>query len=98
MLIILLLNVLVQFNDTEFTKHVRCKVTIYDFISLNNKTGNVSVTQNSGTFANHCCRRKAISVTYSVCVCVCVLVAVVIQNAKRMRHIILSPVACSTLT
>jgi len=44
MLFTLLLSVHVQFNDTETTKHVRCKVDIYDFISLNNKTGNVSVT------------------------------------------------------
>jgi len=29
-----------------------------------------------------------------VCVCVCVYAALVIQHAKRMRHIILSSVAC----
>jgi hypothetical protein len=39
---------------------------------------------------NHCCRGKAISITYSECVSV----ALVIQNAKRMRRIILSSVAC----
>jgi hypothetical protein len=39
---------------------------------------------------NHCCRGKAISITY----CECVSVAVVIQHAKRMRRIILSSVAC----
>jgi hypothetical protein len=39
---------------------------------------------------NHCCRRKAISITYSECV----FVALVIQHAKCMRHIILSSVAC----
>jgi hypothetical protein len=39
---------------------------------------------------NHCCRGKAISITYSKCVSV----ALVIQHAKRMRRIILSSVAC----
>jgi hypothetical protein len=39
---------------------------------------------------NQCCRGKAISITYSECVSV----ALVIQHAKRMRRIILSPVAC----
>jgi hypothetical protein len=39
---------------------------------------------------NHCCRGKAICVTYSECVSV----ALVIQHAKRMRRIILSSVAC----
>jgi hypothetical protein len=39
---------------------------------------------------NHCCHKKAISITYSECVSV----ALVIQHAKRMRSIILSSVAC----
>jgi hypothetical protein len=38
---------------------------------------------------NHCCSGKARSITYSECVSV----ALVIQHAKRMRHIILSSVA-----
>jgi hypothetical protein len=42
---------------------------------------------------NHCCRAKAISITYSQCVSV----AIVIQHAKRMRRIILSSVACQAL-
>jgi hypothetical protein len=42
---------------------------------------------------NHCCRGKAISFTYSECVSV----SLFIQHAKRMRRIILSSVACSTL-
>jgi hypothetical protein len=42
---------------------------------------------------NHCCRGKAISITYSECV----YVALVIQHAKRMRRIILSSVACLVL-
>ena len=39
---------------------------------------------------NHRCRGKAISITCSECV----PVALVIQHARRMRHIILSSVAC----
>ena len=39
---------------------------------------------------NHCCRGKAISITYSECVSV----ALVIQHAKRMHRIVLSSVAC----
>jgi hypothetical protein len=39
---------------------------------------------------NQCCSGKAISMTYSECV----FVALGIQNAMRMRHIILSYVAC----
>jgi hypothetical protein len=39
---------------------------------------------------NHCCRGKAISITYTECVSV----ALFIQHAMRMRSIILSSVAC----
>jgi hypothetical protein len=39
---------------------------------------------------NHCCRGKAISITYYECMSV----ALVIQHVKRMRRIILSYVAC----
>jgi hypothetical protein len=42
---------------------------------------------------NHCCRGKAISITYSEGV----LVALVIQHARRIRRIILSPVTCLAL-
>ena len=42
---------------------------------------------------NHCCRGKAISITYSKCV----TVSLVIQHAKRMRSIMLSSVACLAL-
>jgi hypothetical protein len=38
---------------------------------------------------NHCCREKAVSITYSECVSV----ALVIQHAMRMRRIILSSVS-----
>jgi hypothetical protein len=33
------------------------------------KTGNVRITKHWGAFGNHCCREKAISITYCVCVC-----------------------------
>jgi hypothetical protein len=39
---------------------------------------------------NHCCRGKAVSITY----CECVSVALVILLAMRMRRTILSSVAC----
>jgi len=39
---------------------------------------------------NHCCRGKAISITYSKCV----FEAFVIQDAMRMRRIIFSSVPC----
>jgi hypothetical protein len=42
---------------------------------------------------NHFCRGKAVTITYFECASV----ALVIQNAKRMRHIILSSVACLSL-
>jgi len=42
---------------------------------------------------NHCCVGKLTSVTYSECV----YVALVIQHATRMRHVILSSVACPAL-
>jgi len=42
---------------------------------------------------NHCCRGKAIHITYSECVSVVLL----IQHAKRMRRIILLSVACLTV-
>jgi hypothetical protein len=42
---------------------------------------------------NHCCLGKAISIKYSECMSV----ALVIQDAKRMRHIILSSATCLVL-
>jgi uncharacterized ion transporter superfamily protein YfcC len=42
---------------------------------------------------NHCCRGKAISITY----CECVSVAFVIRHAKRMRRVVLSSVVCLAL-
>jgi hypothetical protein len=43
-----------------------------------------------GRSRNHCCRGKAINITYYECVSV----ALVIQHAKCMRRIILPSVAC----
>jgi len=39
---------------------------------------------------NHFCSGKAVSITYSECV----FVDLGTEHAKRMRHIVLSPVAC----
>jgi hypothetical protein len=39
---------------------------------------------------NHCCCGKAVNITYSECVSV----VLIIQNAKRMRHIVLPSVTC----
>ena len=43
---------------------------------------------------NHCCRGKAISITFAECLSV----ALVIQHAKHMCHIILSSVAFAALS
>ena len=48
---------------------------------------------NEARSPNHCCRKKAVRITYSECVSV----ALGIQHAKRMRRIILSSVACPDL-
>jgi hypothetical protein len=42
---------------------------------------------------NHCCRGKAMSITY----CECVFVALVFQQAKRTRRVILPPVTCPSV-
>ena len=42
---------------------------------------------------NHCCYRKEIPITYSERVSV----ALGIQHAKRMLHVILSPVVCMAI-
>ena len=49
-------------------------------IKQNNKIGNARVNV---TWRSHCCRRRAISITYTECVSV----ALRIQNAIRMRHV-----------
>jgi hypothetical protein len=45
---------------------------------------------NEASSCNHCCSGKAIIIMYSECL----FVALIICNATRMRHIILSSVAC----
>jgi hypothetical protein len=58
-----------------------------------NNTGNVRiVSYTQDRSCNHCCSGKAVR-TYSESV----FVALGIQHARRMRRIILSPVACPTL-
>jgi len=60
---------------------------------LSSKAGNVRKRNNEERSNNHCCRGKAISITYSECVSV----ALGIQHAMHMRHVTLSSVACPAL-
>ena len=48
---------------------------------------------------NHCWREKAMSITHALCVCVCVCVclALVIQNAMRMRRIVICGLSGSNI-
>ena len=57
------------------------------------KEDNVYESNNKALSRNHCCRGKAIGITYSECVSV----ALVIQHAKCMRRIMLSSLACTAL-
>jgi len=59
-----------------------------------NNTGNVCTNVNTEVHScNHCCCRKAVSITYSACASV----AQVIQHAKHMRHIVICGLSCSTV-
>ena len=58
-----------------------------------NKTGSVLYRNMEARSRNHCCRGKAINITYSKCV----FVALVIQHAKGMRGIVLSSGACQAV-
>jgi hypothetical protein len=59
-----------------------------------NNTDSVGTNVNTELCScNHCCHRKAVSITYSAFASA----AQVIQHAKHMRHIILSSVACPAL-
>jgi hypothetical protein len=63
--------------------------------SSSKKTGNVRIKCNTEARSrNHGCRGKAESITHSQRV----FVVIVIQYVTRMRHIILSPVACLVLS
>ena len=67
---------------------------MYQQLVTLNTTDNVTYKRNNKTRSgNHRCRGKDISITYSQCVSV----ALGIQHVMRMRHIILSPVACPAL-
>jgi len=57
---------------------------------VSSKTGSIVLRNIEGRSHNHCCRERAIRITYSECVSV----AFTIQHAKRMRRIILSSVTC----
>ena len=46
-------------------------------------------------FCNHCCRGKAISITYSVCVCVCVSLS--IRHTMHMPHFVICGLPGSTV-
>jgi len=52
---------------------------------------------NDPSSRNHCCRGKAISITYFESVCVCVCVALVIQHARHRRRTVISSAACLAL-
>ena len=61
-------------------------------LTFYNTTGNVSITLQARSH-NHCCRGKALTITYSESVSV----ALLILHTKRMRRFILSSVACPAL-
>jgi hypothetical protein len=62
--------------------------------SSSKKTGNIRIKRNiEARSCNDYCRGKAKNIKYTECV----FVVVVIQHAKRMRHIIFSSVACPSL-
>jgi hypothetical protein len=86
---------------TETTRHETVRPVALHSIRYENQRHCYVQHNNKANSCNHCCSGKAISITYSefgfecqcVCVCVCVCVALVVQHAKRMRHIVLSSVA-----
>ena len=72
------------------------------------ETDSVRMTYHWGAFANHCCRGKAINITYLcvrarapgawVCARTCVHVALLIYHATRMGHVVTLFVAPSGST
>jgi hypothetical protein len=59
-----------------------------------NNTGSVRTNVNTDVRScNHCCCRKAVSITYSACASV----AQVIQHAKHMCHIVICGLSGSTV-
>jgi hypothetical protein len=74
---------IIQFHDLGYN--------LLNHVFSNTKRHAMYVYRNiEARSSNHCCRGKAISITYSESVSV----ALVIQHAKRMRRVILSSVAC----
>jgi hypothetical protein len=84
-----------------YIRHSQCRQTQY--LTLYSLVVTLGTTKLSRQYTykrniearsrNHCCRGKAISITYSECVSA----ALVIQHVERMRRIILSSVACPAL-
>jgi hypothetical protein len=61
------------------------------FLSIVKQDGQCTCKRNTeAPSSNQCCRAKAVRITHSECV----FLVYVIQQAKRMRCIILPPVAC----
>jgi len=85
-----------QFSRCVFSTRLNCKCK-----QMKARSGEkiqtrqaMYVQRNSVTsLCDHCSRGKAISITYSECV----FVALTSQHARRMRHTILSSVACLAL-
>ena len=68
----------------------RIKMQFKECFRRLDKTGNVHINNIKARSCYSCCSGKAVSITYSECVSV----VLVTKHAKRMRHVILSSVAC----
>jgi hypothetical protein len=83
-------------NNPDCSDRCRLIILSYSLINGYKKLHDRQCTyqrNNEARSRNHCCRGKAVSITYSECVSV----ALVNQHAKRMRRVILSSVACPTV-
>ena len=103
-----LLRFAVQLNTEHTDPRFTCDFKILCRYNFNSRLGDqqADVTQNHEwthsqhwtynwrALRNHCCSRKAISITYFQCVSV----SLRIQHSKRMRRIILSSVVCPALS
>jgi hypothetical protein len=85
-----------QLTTAQMLQSIHCAAAVFmrgvyqelSELVLMEETGQALYTQAHSS--NHCCRGKAISITYSECVSI----ASVTQHAKRMGRIVLSSVAC----